>query len=452
MTIIKSVFFKFTNNETLEIALTHEGRAKNSTFETTIITGKNGSNKSTLLNQLVTSLVVDPEHDTAERKLVKKLNSDKHQVFCISGSAADRFPQKELSSGKRSPFDVPHYTYVGQRVMNNLLSRKAPLETMLAFALAPRVRQRCSSQFFINAHQLIGIEASVDYKLRLNSNSRSLADALKEKSLHEIVSSITLEEDKLGYIKRRFGDLSFATAQWLLKEFSLEDFKVLQDLFNAKKFARFLVGLDSAGASCEKVQPNILRLGLYMGLIQLEDAEVSSLLSNAKFSVLELSSGEYHMFSTILALGFGLDEKSVLLIDEPENSLHPQWQRDLMAMLLQICSEFMLDGHLIISTHSPLIVGSAPEGSTVVDMTNEGAQVSEVAYGASADELLLAQFGIGSSRNRVVVDTVQQAISYVERGNFEDPRFKALLPNLKGIRDALSESDPMIEVIDALIG
>ena len=157
------------------------------------------------------------------------------------------------------------------------------------------------------------------------------------------------------------------------------------------------------------------------------------------------------MFSTILALGFGLDNKSVLLIDEPENNLHPQWQRDLMSTVFDICSEVMVDGHVIICTHSPLIVSSAPDGSTVVNMTREDSQMSLVSYGASADELLLAQFGVGSSRNRVVVDTVQKAVSYIERGDFNNPNFKVLTPQLQQIRNALTPMDPLISVIDALL-
>ncbi len=453
MAVVDAVIFENSNRQLKRVDLLHPERFNNSIFETTIITGQNGSNKSTLLKQLVTSLAARAERGKPNEPSDMKLNPDEHQVFCISGSPADRFPQKELPGGKRSPFDIPNYTYVGQRVINNLLSRKAPLETMLAFALAPRATERCRRQFFIDAHAYAGIHPSVFYTLRFRDTVRNSEFKFANENLREQLSRITPEDDELRHSSRhRYLDLSYTMAQWVLNEYSSNDFAVLQDLLQKRKPHRYLVTLDTSGAHCEHASPNILRLGLLLDILHLESAEVSAVRSEAKFSVLELSSGEYHMFSTILALGFGLDEKSVLLIDEPENNLHPQWQRDLMGTVFDICAEVMADGHAIICTHSPLIVGSAPEGSTVVDMTSEDAQVSVVSYGASADELLLAQFGVGSSRNRVVVDTVQQAVSYVERGDFDSPRFVALMPELRNIRRALTHTDPMVMVIDALLG
>ena len=84
-------------------------------------------------------------------------------------------------------------------------------------------------------------------------------------------------------------------------------------------------------------------------------------------------------------------------------------------------------------------------------MSSDAPQTSVTSYGASSDELLLSQFGVGSSRNKVVVDTVQRAVSLIERGDFENSEFQELLPELRSIRDALTPYDPMIAVIDALL-
>ena len=451
MVAVGGVFFKNWNHELKRVDLLHPDGVTKSNFETTIITGENGSNKSTLLSQLVNSLASRAKSETDSEPLNTRLNPDEHQVFCISGSSSDRFPQKELPGGKRSPVDIPNYTYVGQRVGNNLLSRKAPLETMLAFALTPRAAERCGRQFFIDAHTHAGIHPSVVYTLRVRGTARNSELKDISEDFREQLRRITPEDDELGYSRRRYLNLSHAMAQSVLNEYSPEEFLALQNLVQNRKPSRYLVTLDTTGAHCEDISPSTLRLGLLLDMFVLVSAEVSAVRSDAKFSVFELSSGEYHMFSTILALGLGLDEKSVLLIDEPENNLHPQWQRDLMGTVFDICAEVMTEGHAIVCTHSPLIVGSAPEGSTIVSMTSEDSQMSVVSYGASADELLLAQFGVGSSRNRVVVDTVQQAVSYVERGEFDSPRFEALIPELRNIRSALTPMDPMIMVIDALL-
>lgn len=450
MATIESFTFRESNQKLKTIALVHEESNKKSKFETTIITGKNGSYKSTLLKQLVTSLLPQSQNQLASDLFDSHLNPDRHQVFCISGSPADRFPQKQIPRKLRSQFDIPQYTYVGQRVMNNLLSRKAPLETMLTSALAPKAVERYNRNFFAAVHELVSIKPSVVYTIRLRGSVASRDLKAISNDLHGELSRITPEDDDLGGSRHRSLDLSYSMAQWILKEYSVDDFTILQDLIT-RGAKRYLVTLDATGAHCEEVSTNILRLALLLDIANLEGAEVTSIHSGLKYSALELSSGEYHIFSTILALGFGLAAQSVLLIDEPENNLHPQWQRELMELVFEICTQVMSDGHAIICTHSPVIVGSALEGSSLVDLSNDEPQVHIASYGASTDELLLAQFGIGSTRNRVVVDTVQQAVSYVERGDFENPNFEALVPQLRHIRNALTLEDPMVVIIDALI-
>lgn len=423
-------------------------RSRPASFATTFITGSNGSHKSTLLKEIVAGLAVVGSDTSGDESSVQ--NPGRDQVLCVSGSVADRFPQKELPGGSRSPFDVPNYTYVGQRVISNLLSKKAPLETMLAFALDPEKTERYRWEFFVAAHRHAGIQPFGKYVLEAQRYaSKKARDPMGD--LLGIVQNIRPSSDGTRKTAADRPNISYATAQWLLDEFSYDEFLALQFfLTNGKR--RIAVELDKTGAHCQGIEPNVLRLGLLTDLMRLVDVTVKSAEADAEFSAMELSSGEYHMFSTILAIGFGLEDKAVLLIDEPENNLHPQWQRDLMATVFDVCTGAMkTEGHLIVCTHSPLIVGTAPEGSSIVDMSSETPLTSVASFGASSDELLLSQFGVGSSRNKVVVDTVQRAVALIERGDFENAEFKRIMPELRSIRDALTPSDPMIDVIDALL-
>ncbi|ABM31129.1 ATP-binding protein [Paracidovorax citrulli] len=247
--------------------------------------------------------------------------------------------------------------------------------------------------------------------------------------------------------------MSPATAEWLLDEFEYDDFIELQN-WGARKGVRLAtVSLSERGAAVKnsEISKEALRLGLLTELIRLREVTVMPTEGDWFMPAEELSSGEYHMLSTMLAVGFALEPKAVLLMDEPENNLHPQWQRDLMSAIFDVCDKVRLDGHVIISTHSPLIVGSVPESSSVVDMSSEPTRLSLVSYGASSDELLLSQFGVGSSRNAIVVETIQRAISMVENGSYGGEDFLGLVPDLKKIRAALTDNDPLISVIDALI-
>jgi ABC-type lipoprotein export system ATPase subunit len=69
-----------------------------------------------------------------------------------------------------------------------------------------------------------------------------------------------------------------------------------------------------------------------------------------------LSSGEQHEFILLHQLLFDVMPGSLLLIDEPELSLHVTWQSEFLDDLIRIAKRIGFDA--IVATHSPYIVGS----------------------------------------------------------------------------------------------
>jgi predicted ATPase len=68
----------------------------------------------------------------------------------------------------------------------------------------------------------------------------------------------------------------------------------------------------------------------------------------------ELSSGEQHELVLIYELLFKVPENSLVLIDEPEISLHVAWQKDFLNDLKEIIAIRKFD--VMVSTHSPSII------------------------------------------------------------------------------------------------
>ena len=68
-----------------------------------------------------------------------------------------------------------------------------------------------------------------------------------------------------------------------------------------------------------------------------------------------LSSGEQHELVLLHELLFEVQPGSLILIDEPELSLHVTWQKDVLPDLLEIAKLAGLD--IVLATHSPYIVG-----------------------------------------------------------------------------------------------
>ncbi|MCQ2607754.1 MAG: AAA family ATPase [Bacteroidales bacterium] len=70
----------------------------------------------------------------------------------------------------------------------------------------------------------------------------------------------------------------------------------------------------------------------------------------------KLSSGEQHEIIMLFNAIFNTTTDSILLIDEPENSLHVAWQNTFVSDITTICKT--LNAQVIIATHSPQIIGS----------------------------------------------------------------------------------------------
>lgn len=83
-------------------------------------------------------------------------------------------------------------------------------------------------------------------------------------------------------------------------------------------------------------------------------------LENSSGMVMELhdaSSGQLSLISSLIFLSTVDGDPVTFLIDEPENSLHPKWQREYVERVMT--STYYRQPHVVIATHAPLIVTGA---------------------------------------------------------------------------------------------
>lgn len=86
------------------------------------------------------------------------------------------------------------------------------------------------------------------------------------------------------------------------------------------------------------------------------DADTGYHITSASGQAIELaqlSSGEQHELIMMHELLFDIEPGTVLLIDEPELSLHPTWQEKVLPEMLEIARLSKLD--VVMATHSPYI-------------------------------------------------------------------------------------------------
>lgn len=164
----------------------------------------------------------------------------------------------------------------------------------------------------------------------------------------EILKKFEVIYDEDGSIKNIPEFLEYSLKSSLLKSYA-ENMRKKLDIFEdleskIKLFVDIINGLFKYAK---------LKINLEKGFVfSLEDnhAHIRNIDS------LELSSGEQHEVILNYELIFHTKQNSLILIDEPELSLHVSWQRQFIDNLLNIARENNLT--ILVATHSPDIVHS----------------------------------------------------------------------------------------------
>jgi len=151
------------------------------------------------------------------------------------------------------------------------------------------------------------------------------------------------------------------------------------------------------------------------------------------FTIDELSTGEKTLLSKVLYLYFQDYKDKVILIDEPELSLHPSWQNKV----LKIYENFAKQNNcqIIIATHSPHIIGSAkPEYIRVLKKVDDKIEVFEYdkSYGLEFNKILTDIMG-AETRVSDVSERLSTIKKLIINNDFESEEFKEIWSDLENL-------------------
>ncbi len=119
------------------------------------------------------------------------------------------------------------------------------------------------------------------------------------------------------------------------------------------------------------------------------------------FSIDELSTGEKTLLSKVLYLYLKDIKDSIILIDEPELSLHPAWQNRVLKLYENFAKEN--NSQIIIATHSPHIIGSA-KNEYIRILTEDGVINDVIVYGRDIEWVLEEVMGANYTREKSILD------------------------------------------------
>lgn len=455
---------------------------------TTMLIGANGTGKSQLLEMLAkifNIIIASQEHgrkiQNFESDFQLEYRVDKcvvciksvrnNDVYKINDEICDLedlpTPTKILASAinlndrfpfytKRSKVRNNKYEYLGIRTASNN-----------AFKNYNTLIDRFSSSLlndenlmrFEKVFDLIGLkpEITIVYKAGKNLNITKGPDSvsylydpvLLARKFQDIIEKLdrperfSIRKDKYQKVLLEPANLSIIT------DFFLDKVDLLESRKSLIKYHSYMRLDNSNNLRNFKNESKALQL-----IRDLELMDVDKLILHRKegrYGFDQASSGEHHILSNFINIISSIKPDALILIDEPEISLHPNWQIQYMSLLQGTFSEYS-NCHFIISTHSHFLVSDLlPEKSAIISFhidDDERVYNETLDYettGWSAENVLYRVFGVSTVRNHYLEMDLRELLRKISNGSKEFAVMRQILTRLN--RFNLIDDDPLTKII-----
>ena len=167
-----------------------------------------------------------------------------------------------------------------------------------------------------------------------------------------------------------------------------------------------------------------------------------------EFDINDLSSGEKQLFLRTLSIKMLEPNNSIILIDEPELSLHPKWQQ----RIIEVYKKIGENNQIIVATHSPHILGSVSNENIFILYRNENEKIEtktgdelDSSYGQPVERVLKDIMGLESVRTPKIDRDIQELRKLVDKDKYNTDDFKEKYNNLLEI---LGSTDEDLFLID----
>ncbi len=169
----------------------------------------------------------------------------------------------------------------------------------------------------------------------------------------------------------------------------------------------------------------------------------------------DLSEGEQQLLTVLGLMRFTRYEESLYLLDEPDTHLNPYWQWQYMKFISEVADK-PNTSQVIMTTHSPLTIGSLTKEEVRVFATSEG-QIRTYIFdedprGMGVERLLTSQlFGLQTILDIPTVEKIQEKDELYNKKYYsdeslsdkEEQRLTTLLEELEYIGIKSADIDPI---------
>lgn len=265
------------------------------------------------------------------------------------------------------------------------------------------------------------------------TSERSIALSRTSADINRMVREIHVSTEKLKVFNALVGQIGFGQRRYLVpfgKNRSFDDdqehyAELLQLTENADENLRIWQRADESnyelGLMREETQRSITRFG-------------------------QLSSGEQQLLTLALKLTAYADRSTVILVDEPELSLHVNWQRAIPGMLQTVGSHTGCS--MVVATHSPIVIASANDCDDKCFVARRhGLKELSIHQRRSVETALFDGFRTYTANNRQVHERCAAIVSQtIQRLNARSTLQDENLPTLEALHEELELMDQIIRL------
>lgn len=465
---------KMFSREDLNIDFYESEQTKTDSFSCALIIGENGCGKTELLVNLLRAFCELEDYITRKKSRNKKLiyslkyyfggsiyeiqsqngyiiKKDEQMVNDISKiELPNSFIVQSFSYADRFNFNSEgRYSYLGTRTASNV-SYTSHIENSIAEIICTRMHKEGFVDFFKSLLEFLGFEKKV-------------VISFDKKSINQL--------DKILYSRNNFSDIYLAptnskrrmnsVVKNYLFDFELDYAydrvcKLINKYNMGNEMIQYEINLDNiSDYDYKEINEFFIFMRLFSYLRILETPKVIFSKYDLQFSLQFASSGEKQILYSFLNIYSVIKPYSLVIIDEPEISLHPNWQMKYMKTLEKMFYNYT-NSHFIIATHSHFMVSDLKkEDSSVIVMTRSLKGINALTYKSdtyswSAEDILYNVFTVPSSRNYYVASDIEEIIKAITKNEISS-EIKNKINNLKKILPNIKDSDPLKKIIIKII-
>ncbi|WFB70045.1 ATP-binding protein [Chryseobacterium sp. WX] len=414
----------------------------------TVIVGKNGTGKSRLLNDIISKFVPISQVNTTTfiSQNYRKINTDidleisenPNKVIAVSTSPYDKFPLPRFHLSK---YNIDKfYSYVGIRDLRTTNFSLGFMSKIIGQLLMIRSQNKDQFAKIINVLNYLGysdeFHIAFEYRILSSELEALLKSKQAEETFFEIFSQRNINRPHLHFFRTEDDKLDIDKFNKLKN--------ILEQIKNRRRIIYNLV-LDSNTIDSEIDIENISFL-IEAGVARLRDVGLRKLANNKIFKISDASSGEQCIFTTLVGISCNITDNALILIDEPEISLHPEWQEKYIQLLIETFKKFK-NCHFIIATHSPQLISKlSTENCYILQMDNKELMNAKYYANNSIDFQLANVFNHPGFKNEYLLRIAMNIFSNISKNK----KFKKNdLENLKILEDQsnyLRQNDPVYDL------